>query len=85
MGTWVKSGPLALVWQSGEISARRCQMTQFLRPNLAAWDAVIQNILFDIVFSAVVCAILALPVAVLCLLAVLDSPGAPFSAKSGSA
>ena len=41
--------------------------------------------LFDIVFSAVVCAILALPVAVLCLLAVLDSPGAPFSAKSGSA
>lgn len=41
--------------------------------------------LFDIVFSAVVCAILAPPVAVLCLLAVLDSPGAPFSAKSGSA
>lgn len=34
--------------------------------------------LFDIVFSAVVCAILALPVTVLCLLAVLGSPGAPF-------
>lgn len=33
---------------------------------------------FDIVFSAVVCAILALPVAVLCLLVMLDSPGAPF-------
>ena len=34
--------------------------------------------LFDIVFSAVVCAVLALPVAVLCLFVVLDSPGAPF-------
>lgn len=33
---------------------------------------------FDIVFSAVVCAILALPVAALCLLVMLDSPGAPF-------
>lgn len=33
---------------------------------------------FDIVFSALVCAVLALPVAVLCLLVVLDSPGAPF-------
>lgn len=29
---------------------------------------------FDIVFSAVVCAVLALPVAVLCLFVVLDSP-----------
>lgn len=34
--------------------------------------------LFDIVFSAVVCAILALPVLVLCLLVMIDSPGAPF-------
>ena len=34
--------------------------------------------LFDIVFSAAVCAVLALPVAVLCLFVVLDSPGAPF-------
>lgn len=33
---------------------------------------------FDIVFSAVVCVILALPVAVLCLLVMVDSPGAPF-------
>lgn len=33
---------------------------------------------FDIVFSAVVCMTLALPVAVLCLLIVLDSPGSPF-------
>ena len=41
--------------------------------------------LFDIVFSAVGLCVLAPPVAVLCLLAVLDSPGAPFSAKSGSA
>lgn len=33
---------------------------------------------FDIAFSLVVCAVLALPVAVLCLLIVLDSPGSPF-------
>lgn len=33
---------------------------------------------FDIVFSLAVCAALALPVAVLCLLIALDSPGSPF-------
>ena len=33
---------------------------------------------FDILFSAVVCFLLALPVAVLCVLVVIDSPGAPF-------
>ena len=33
---------------------------------------------FDIVFSAVVCAFLALPVAALCAIVVVDSPGAPF-------
>lgn len=33
---------------------------------------------FDIVFSAVVCAVLALPVAVLCLFVMVDSSGAPF-------
>ena len=33
---------------------------------------------FDIVFSAFVCLLLALPVAVLCAFVVIDSPGAPF-------
>lgn len=33
---------------------------------------------FDIVFSAIVCAFLALPVAALCAIVVVDSPGAPF-------
>ena len=33
---------------------------------------------FDIVFSALVCLLLALPVAVLCVLVMIDSPGAPF-------
>ncbi len=34
--------------------------------------------IFDIAFSASVCAVLALPVAVLCLFVAIDSPGAPF-------
>ena len=83
MGTWVKSRPLALVWQSGEISALSDDAVPTPKPGGVGCRNT--KHLFDIVFSAVVCAILALPVAVLCLLAVLDSPGAPFSAKSGSA
>ncbi len=33
---------------------------------------------FDIAFSALVIAVLVIPVAILCLVIVLDSPGAPF-------
>ncbi len=34
--------------------------------------------LFDLVFSAAVCLVLAIPVAILCLVVIIDSPGAPF-------
>ena len=49
-------------------------------PRPQAWRRGISfcKALFDIVFSAVVCAVLALPVAVLCVFVVIDSPGAPF-------
>lgn len=46
------------------------------RPGGAGYRAVKRA--FDVCFSLAVCAVLALPVAVLCLIIRLDSPGAPF-------
>ena len=69
---------LAIVWKSGDISASRLRTRRSPRPKPGGAGYRFVKRLFDIVFSAVVCAVLALPVAVLCLLVVLDSPGAPF-------
>lgn len=41
--------------------------------------------LFDICFSLIVCAVLAIPVAIICIVIAIDSPGKPFSARSESA
>ena len=73
--------------EDGERSVRRLSRGEFVapprddsvpapRPGGAGYRAAKRA--FDIVFSLAVIAVLAVPVALLCLAIVLDSPGAPF-------
>lgn len=73
--------------EDGERSVRRLSRGEFVapprddsvpapRPGGAGYRAVKRA--FDLAFSLVVIAVLAVPVALLCLAIVLDSPGAPF-------